>query len=589
MAAKKKQTLQDVQRSKSERIMEGVAYWAAFYRKNPQRFVAEYLNIKLKLFQKILIYMMMVSTNFMYIASRGSGKTWLVSLYCVVRCILFPGTKICIVSGYKSQSLECIQKIEEDFMKNYSWGSINLCAEISDISTSINNAHCEFRNGSWVKIVTASDAARHNRANIVCVDEFRMVDLNILNTVIRKFLTAPRSPGYLSKPEYKHLAERNCELYMSSAWFTSHWSYKKLQTYFSLMLNDKKKYFCCGLPYQLAIKEGLLSREQVEDEMSEADFDATSFSMEMGALWLGDSDDAFFKFDDISPRRKLKHSYFPLEIYKAHRIKIPSLALNERRILSVDVALMASKKHNNDAAALIINSAIPTERNDYISNIVYIETHEGMTTDELGLLVMRFFYQYKCTDLVLDTGGQGLGVYDFIIKNQYDPEYDVTYEALTCCNNEDMADRCKVRNAKKAIWSIKATAEFNSNAAIGLRAGFQNGVINLLIPDLEAEQEIQKIRGFGKMSEREKALLQAPYTQTSLLINELIYLDHEMKGNTVKIKERPGMRKDRFSSLEYNFQICQDLYRKRRPCENTESLVKRLAIRQPKRFSMFAE
>lgn len=589
MAAKKKQTLQDVQRSKSERIMEGVAYWAAFYRKNPQRFVAEYLNIKLKLFQKILIYMMMVSTNFMYIASRGSGKTWLVSLYCVVRCILFPGTKICIVSGYKSQSLECIQKIEEDFMKNYSWGSINLCAEISDISTSINNAHCEFRNGSWVKIVTASDAARHNRANIVCVDEFRMVDLNILNTVIRKFLTAPRSPGYLSKPEYKHLAERNCELYMSSAWFTSHWSYKKLQTYFSLMLNDKKKYFCCGLPYQLAIKEGLLSREQVEDEMSEADFDATSFSMEMGALWLGDSDDAFFKFDDISPRRKLKHSYFPLEIYKAHRIKIPSLALNERRILSVDVALMASKKHNNDAAALIINSAIPTERNDYISNIVYIETHEGMTTDELGLLVMRFFYQYKCTDLVLDTGGQGLGVYDFIIKNQYDPEYDVTYEALTCCNNEDMADRCKVRNAKKAIWSIKATAEFNSNAAIGLRAGFQNGVINLLIPDLEAEQEIQKIRGFGKMSEREKALLQAPYTQTSLLINELIYLDHEMKGNTVKIKERPGMRKDRFSSLEYNFQICQDLSRKRRPQENTESLVKRLAIRQPKRFSMFAE
>lgn len=589
MAAKKKQTLQDVQRSKSERIMEGVAYWAAFYRKNPQRFVAEYLNIKLKLFQKILIYMMMVSTNFMYIASRGSGKTWLVSLYCVVRCILFPGTKICIVSGYKSQSLECIQKIEEDFMKNYSWGSINLCAEISDISTSINNAHCEFRNGSWVKIVTASDAARHNRANIVCVDEFRMVDLNILNTVIRKFLTAPRSPGYLSKPEYKHLAERNCELYMSSAWFTSHWSYKKLQTYFSLMLNDKKKYFCCGLPYQLAIKEGLLSREQVEDEMSEADFDATSFLMEMGALWLGDSDDAFFKFDDISPRRKLKHSYFPLEIYKVHRIKIPPLALNERRILSVDVALMASKKHNNDAAALIINSAIPTERNDYISNIVYIETHEGMTTDELGLLVMRFFYQYKCTDLVLDTGGQGLGVYDFIIKNQYDPEYDVTYEALTCCNNEDMAERCKVRNAKKVIWSIKATAEFNSNAAIGLRAGFQNGVINLLIPDLEAEQEIQKIRGFGKMSEREKALLQAPYTQTSLLINELIYLDHEMKGNTVKIKERPGMRKDRFSSLEYNFQICQDLSRKRRPRESTESLAKRLAIRQPKRFSMFAE
>lgn len=66
-----KKTLNDVVQEKSERLLEGCAYWGAFYRKNPQRFVADYLNIHLKLFQKILIYMMMVSTNFMYCASRG--------------------------------------------------------------------------------------------------------------------------------------------------------------------------------------------------------------------------------------------------------------------------------------------------------------------------------------------------------------------------------------------------------------------------------------------------------------------------------------------------------------------------------------
>lgn len=97
--AEKKKSLQEVYQDKSERFIEGVAYWGAYYRKNPQRFAKEYLNINLKLFQKILIYMMMVSTNFMYIASRGSGKTWLTSLYCVIRCVLFPGTKICVASG----------------------------------------------------------------------------------------------------------------------------------------------------------------------------------------------------------------------------------------------------------------------------------------------------------------------------------------------------------------------------------------------------------------------------------------------------------------------------------------------------------
>lgn len=505
-----------------------------------------------------------------------------------MRCILYPGTKICVASGYKSQSLEVIQKINDDFMKNYSWGSANLRAEIDDISTSINNAHVDFRNGSWIKIVSSNDSARHNRATLIVVDEFRMVDLNTINTVLRKFLTAPRSPGYLNNPKYQHLTERNIEMYMSSAWYKSHWSYSKLQAYFANMLDDTKRYFCVGLPYQCAIKEGLLSREQVEDEMSEADFDPTSFRMEMGAEWFGDTDGAFFKFDDISPRRKIRNCFYPLEIYKSRQIKVPELAPNEKRILSVDVALLASKRHNNDAAALIINSSIPTDKNDYISNIVYIETHEGLTTDELGILTMRLFYQYHCTDLVLDTNGQGIGVYDFCTKPQYDAEYGVTYDAMTCINDDNMSSRCKARNANKVIWSIKATADFNTKAAIGLRASFQNGSINLLVSEFEAEELIKTIRGYSKMSPKEQSMLKLPYIQTSLMINELINLDHEVKGTNIKIFEKSGMRKDRYSALMMNIKICQELAIRMKPQPQSPStLLSRLSIKQPKRSSSF--
>ena len=62
---------------------------------------------------------------------------------------------------------------------------------------------------------------------------------------------------------------------------------------------------------------------------------------------------------------------------------------NERRILSVDVALMASKKHKNDASSIILNSAIPKNNNTYISHIAYLENHEGLNTDELALLIMK--------------------------------------------------------------------------------------------------------------------------------------------------------------------------------------------------------
>lgn len=56
---------------KSERIMNGIAEWAAFYRENPNRFVKDYLNINLKWFQEILIYQMIHNDKTMYIASRG--------------------------------------------------------------------------------------------------------------------------------------------------------------------------------------------------------------------------------------------------------------------------------------------------------------------------------------------------------------------------------------------------------------------------------------------------------------------------------------------------------------------------------------
>lgn len=85
-------------------ILDGAAIWAAHYRNHPDEFAEDYLHLKLKLFQKILLTMMFWSTIFVLIACRGLGKTYLSAIYCVTRCILFPGTKICIASGTRGQA-----------------------------------------------------------------------------------------------------------------------------------------------------------------------------------------------------------------------------------------------------------------------------------------------------------------------------------------------------------------------------------------------------------------------------------------------------------------------------------------------------
>lgn len=387
-----------------------------------------------------------------------------------------------------------------------------------------------------------------------------MVDKDTITTVLKRFLSSPRQPNYLTLSPYKdneEYLESNIEIYMSSCWFKSHWSFDKSKAYTVNLLGGRKGYFVCALPYQMAIKEGLLKRADVEDEMSETDFDAMKFDMEMGCMPFGDDEGAFFTFDDISNRRKLQTAIYPANVISNSKLsKIPVLAPNERRILSVDIALMASRKSKNDASSIIINSAIPTNNDKYISNIIYMENHEDILTDDLALIVRRLFDWYKCTDLVIDTAGQGIGVYDALIKDIVDNQTGELYKALSCVNDKAMAARCKIDNAPKVIWSIKATDAFNNEACILLRNAFKRGKINLLVSEFESEEILkEKIKNFNKLTNYEQLALKMPYVQTTLLVYELINLQHEIKGGKIKIFEKSGKRKDRYSSLSYNYWV----------------------------------
>jgi hypothetical protein len=75
--------------TKSQKLMNGVALWAAFYKENPHRFALDYLNIHLKQFQQLIIWGMFHNNYSMFMAARGLGKTWLTAVYCIIRCILW--------------------------------------------------------------------------------------------------------------------------------------------------------------------------------------------------------------------------------------------------------------------------------------------------------------------------------------------------------------------------------------------------------------------------------------------------------------------------------------------------------------------
>lgn len=560
---------------------------AAYYRANPHRFVKDFLHIDLRWFQKIVIYAMNMNPAFCMIASRGLGKSFLIAIYCCVRCVLYPGTKICIASGTRGQATNVLEKIRTEIIPK----SNELKCELrgGDIKIAASEAIALFKNGSYIKVVTASDSARGNRANVLVLDEFRMIDKDTIDTVLTKFLTASRQPGYLSKPEYAHLKdqERNRQVYLSSAYFQDHWSYMKVKSFVKNMQHPDRDWFICSFPYQLAIKEKLSNREDIADQMLDEDFNEIRWMMEMLAEFYGDSEGSFFNYESVAKNRKIQYPMLPgrmcAKLANNTKLRIQPKTAGEKRILSVDIALMSSNKHKNDASAIFINQLLPTKASRYINNIIYTETSEGLRTEEQALQIRRLYEEYECDYIVIDCKGVGLGVYDALASDISDVESGEIYPALSCCNNPDMAARCTSRNAEKVIWAINGAARFNSDCAVMLREGFKSGKIRLLATEYDGEKALASIKGYNNLHLSDQTELTLPYVNTTLLINELINLQYEDSNGLIRITEKSGMRKDRYSSLSYNYWVaCQLEKNIRKRSSSADSVKDVFMFRAPK-------
>ena len=142
--------------SHTEHFENKMHIWVSFYRQNPHRFAKDYLNVNLKLFQVILLWAMMHHNYFIYIGSRGAGKSFLSAIFLVIRCILYPGTKVVIAAGVKSQAINVLLKIQDELMPN----APLLQREIKSVDVGLQKPAIKFHNGSIIRVVAATDSAR---------------------------------------------------------------------------------------------------------------------------------------------------------------------------------------------------------------------------------------------------------------------------------------------------------------------------------------------------------------------------------------------------------------------------------------------
>lgn len=416
-----------------------------------------------------------------------------------------------------------------------------------------DKAEIKFKNGSVIRVVASNDNARSGRANILILDEFRMIDLTVIDTVLRKFQTVERLMPFLDLPEYKdkreQYSEPNKEIYLSSCWYKLHWAWDKTVDYFEKMV-DEKKYAVCSLPYQLAVQEGLYSKQKVIEEMSEATFDEVKWMMEMDAVWYGENATSYFKLQDFNSCRIGQKYYYPKEIRETlpdSNKYILEKQEGEIRIVSYDIA--TSKKTGADNSVIFL-SIVKKVGNVLRREIVYGESLPSKITQHQVLRVKQIMQDFDADYLVIDAHNVGTVFIDLLGDETVDTENGVNYPPIRVFNNEDLAQRCVRADAEPKIYAINATSALNSTIAKSFRASLRNRSIILPIHENDTKEFLRK--KFPNMEDsRLRGTLMLPNIQTTLMVNESIALEAEYRDNKVILRETGGKRKDRYSSLSY--------------------------------------
>lgn len=548
-------TEKDMTESKKDRLKS----WITFYRFNPSYFVEHYMEVNLYPYQRFWINLISRSTEFIGIASRASAKSWLIAVYAIARCILYPGTIVALASSTKAQAgLIISEKCQMLYDKHP-----NIARECSSITSNQNKWEMTFHNTSKINVVVSGEGGRGHRSHVTVLEERRLIPNAIIDSVIRPFLVS-RQPPYLEKPQYaeiEELHEEPIEIIITSAHYKSYEWWPETKKFLKAMAagdNDIKAVF---FDYLIVMRHGIKTRKQMKKEKDT--LDPVTFLMEYGNIPYGSSTNSFYKLGLFN--RTVKRSWRPMTdemaITKEKNIyDIPKKA-DEIRILSVDVAMRAGSTNDN---TIITCARLLPSKKGWLTEITYLESHNGMSTNLQALRIKQIYTEFKADVLILDVANAGIGVYDSLSSVTKDEVRGVEYDPYTVMATPDIDDkvyeelfaRTLGKDALPVIFPITGSASLNSVIAIKFRERLKKRLVSFLVDDNTEEEFLIGARDKNILEQDDSTvrsyLLQANL-QTTLLINESISLEMSMAGaaGLVKLVEPAGARKDRYTSVSY--------------------------------------
>jgi hypothetical protein len=191
-----------------------------------------------------------------------------------------------------------------------------------------------------------------------------------------------------------------------------------------------------------------------------------------------------------------------------------------------------------------------------LKTLVNLYSFEDEHFETQAITLKRLFYKYKARRLVIDANGLGIGLVDYMVKSQIDPETGEVLPDFGVYNDDDNFYK-KYRTGVTefdAMYLVKANAPINTEAYSYAQAQMNAGKVKFLIDEQQAKVKLMGTKAGAAMDANKRSEYLMPFTLTTILREQMLNLVEENEGVNIILKRvSRSIPKDRFSSFVYGF------------------------------------
>lgn len=514
----------------------------SFYRAYPDKLVDMYIQasgeectFQLFAYQRVLLRAMARYKEVFLTFSRGTSKSFLDDLWNILECILYPNTKLAIAATTKGQSAAILESKVSEILTLLPI----LRFEIKKMEKVKDQFTVYFKNGSQMGNLAAKSSSRGLRFTGLTLEEIIEGDPDIIQEVIIPTLAIQRRAANGEFNKQETISQQ--KICVTTAGYKDTYAYHTLIRTLLRQLTEPNKAIVLGGSYKIPIIAGLQNMDFIRQQKLSGTFNPTSFGREYLSRWSSGSENAYFAAEVFDRYRSLQEPVFERE---------ENLGKGVGYIMAIDVGRFS------DQSEVAIWKYIPQTGTTSTKHLVNIVSFEQMHFSEQAVEIKLLYNRYKPEKVVIDGAGLGAGLVDELIKPQVDVRTNQYLNPWGVAND----DKGYYKQFKTAdtidnlLYIIKANASFNTEMYANLQTQLTTGKLRFLIDERQAKMKMDASRAkkFKDMTEDEKANWIVPFTQTSLLKDQMVNLEEKHEGvNIILDRTNKNIRKDKVSAMGY--------------------------------------